>query len=122
MSNSENRQMRDLCQLQSNILLTLVALGGALFFHQADAAIPCTDLPPSSLRLYDIKAPTVQVAEVSAADLKHSAQGGSPVSQHTLMLTTNTVAAWFDIAHRILARPDGSVCDSPSLVRMGFGS
>jgi hypothetical protein len=114
--------MRNLCRLQSNLSLVLLAIGGVLFFHQAGAATLCTGLSPSILRVYDIKAPTVEEVEVPAEELDRNGQAGSPMSRHTLMLTVSEVATWFDITHRIVPRPDGSVCDTPSLVRMGFGS
>ena len=43
-------------------------------------------------------------------------------SRHTLMLTTNALVTLFEITHRIVPQADGSFCDAPSLVRIGFGS
>ena len=38
------------------------------------------------------------------------------------MVSASDLVTWFDIMHRIVPREDGSVCDAPSLVRMGFGT
>ena len=112
--------MQKLLWLHSKLLLVLLA--GVLLCNQAVAVTPCTDLPPSVLRVYDLKAPTVQTMEVPEAALERNHSVGGVISRHTLMLTVSEVAAWFEIGHRIVSRPDGSVCDAPTLVRLGFGS
>ena len=102
--------------------LVLLALGSVLLFHQAGAATLCTDLPPSRLRVYDLKAPSVEEVAVPAAALAGLSDAGDLASRHTLMLTVSNVVAWFTIEHRLVPRGDGLVCDAPGLVRMGFGS
>ena len=82
----------------------------------------CKDLPPSKLQVYYVRAVALQEEQVAAAELKRHVPSGALASQHTMMLTMVTLISWFDIDHRIVPRDDGSVCDAPELVRMGFGS
>ena len=91
-------------------------------FHPAGAVAPCADLPPSTLRIFDIKAPAPEAVEVPAEELDRNREAEGLASRHTLMLTLSDIASWFEVTHRIVPRADGSVCDAPSLVRMGFGS
>lgn len=105
-----------------SLLLILCALGGALLFHPAGAVTLCSDLPPSTLRVYDIKASAVDAVGVPIEELEPKAQTEALASRHTLMLTASDIVTWFQIAHRIVRRTDGSVCDAPTLVQMGFGS
>lgn len=104
------------------LAVVLLAVGGALLFHQASAATLCTDLPPSTLRVYDLKAPVLEEVTVPAAELAGLSNAGDLASRHTLMLTVSNVVAWYTIRHRLVPRDDGLVCDAPGLVRMGFGS
>lgn len=113
--------MPSLCRIESRLLI-LCALGSALLFHRAAAATPCDGLPPSTLRVYDIKTSAVDAVEVPAEELEPKAQGVALASRHTMMLTVSDIVTWFEIAHRIVPRADGSVCDAPTLVQIGFGS
>jgi hypothetical protein len=115
--------MRSLTGIRARLLLPFIILGGILLSRHAGAATLCSGLPPSSLRLYGIRAETVDEVKVPAAELRHATQAtGGVFSHHTLMLSGSDLAAWFDIEHRIVPREDGLVCDAPILVRMGFGS
>jgi hypothetical protein len=114
--------MRNLCPVGSTMALVLLGLGGALLVHPAGAATPCTNLPPSTLQVYVIKASTPEPVAVPAEELDRAAQAEHLVSRHTLMLTSSDFVAWSDVAHRMVSRADGSVCDAPTLVRIGFGS
>jgi len=97
----------------------MLVLGGALLCHPAGAVAPCTDLPSSTLRIFDIKASASEAVEVPAEELDRNREAEGLASRHTLMLTLSDIASWFEVTHRVV---DGSVCDAPSLVRMGFGS
>jgi hypothetical protein len=98
----------------------LLAIAGASMTRGATAA--CTDLPPSTLRLYTIKAPSLEEWRVPADALDHMPPADELGSRHTMMLTTSDVITLFEITHRIVPQADGSVCDAPGLVRIGFGA
>jgi hypothetical protein len=108
--------------LNSRMWFVKLTLGGALLVHPAGAVAPCTDLPPSTLQIFDIKASTPEAIEVPAEELDRNSEAESLASRHTLMLTVSDIASWFEVTHRIVPRADGSVCNAPSLVRVGFGS
>src|SRR3954468_10399162 len=101
------------------LFMLLLACAGASFTRAASAA--CADLPPSTLRLYAIEAPDVQEFHIPS-ELLSGASGDEIGSRHTLMLTTSDVIPVFEIKHRLVPQADGSVCDAPSLVRIGFGA
>ena len=86
------------------------------------AATACANVPPSTLNIYDIKMPTLEEVEVPAAALDRIDPGTALGSRHTLMFTTANAVTLFEIQHRLVPQVDGSVCDAPSLVRIGFGS
>jgi hypothetical protein len=114
--------MRTLCKIRSKLLLVMTVLGGALLFHEASAAVTCADMPSSQLQIFDIKAPVVHEIEVSKEELTaRDRDEDDLVSRHTLMLSLNHIATWFDIIHRMIPREGGLVCDAPHSVRMGFG-
>jgi len=103
------------------LFLIVLGAGGCLPFQGAGAVTLCTDLPPSILQVFDLKASAVEELRVPAQELDRN-QTADLASRHTMMLTVSNIVTWFDITHRILPRKDRSVCDAPSLVRMGFGS
>ena len=100
----------------------VIAFSGALFFQQANAASLCTDLPASALQVLDIQAAPQEPVVVSAEDLDRPSQREELMSRHARMVSMSDFVAWFDIMHRIVPRDDGSFCDAPTLVRMGFGA
>jgi hypothetical protein len=77
-------------------------------------------MPASTLQIYDIKAPVAEEMAVDALDRVR--RDGDLVSRHTLMLTMSDLVVAFDIKHRMVPQADGTVCDAPSFVRIGFGS
>ncbi len=85
-------------------------------------ASDCADLPPSTLRIFDIRATMPEVISVPAATLDRIPQEEQLGSHHILMLTGADFVTLFEIRHRIVPQSDGSVCDAPSLVRIGFGA
>jgi len=100
----------------------LLMVPGVLSARLALAAPACSELPPSTLRLYDIKAATVEEVLVSAATLSAaSSPDGRLISRHTMMLTGGDLAVLSQITHRVIPQADGSFCDTPSLVNLGFG-
>lgn len=103
----------------AGLLLAMVAM---MMARTADAATSCVNLPPSTLRLYDIKVPVLEEKRVPAAALDRVALNDALGSRHTMMLTTEDVVSIFRITHRIIPQPDGSVCDAPSEVNIGLGS
>ena len=104
------------------LFLLLLAIAGTGFTRVAAAASACADLPPSTLRVYDIKMPVLEELRVPADALNRMPSTDELGSRHTLMLTTNDLVTLFEIRHRIVPQADGSFCDAPSLVRLGFGS
>jgi hypothetical protein len=114
--------MRSQWRNKPSLSLVFFALGGALLVHAAVAATPCTGLPPSTLQVFDIKAPAPEEIPVTKTELDHDIQPEDLVSRHKRMLSVTDFVAWFDIEHRMVPRDDGSVCDAPTLVRMGFGA
>jgi hypothetical protein len=101
--------------------LALAILGGFLEPVTA-AAAACANLPPSTLNIYDIKMPALEEVEVPAAALDRIHPGTALGSRHTLMFTTAAVVTVFEIQHHLVPQANGSVCDAPSLVRIGFGA
>ena len=114
--------MKNVIALCLKRLFLLLVVAGALLFHRAQATPLCTDLPPSTLQVLDIKASGSNEALVSAEELGRHNEPGDLISRYTTMLSASGFVAWFDIVHRIVPRDDGSVCDAPSLVRMAFGA
>ena len=86
------------------------------------AASTCTGLPASTLRAYDIKASKLEQFLVPTEALNRIAPADELVSRHTMMFTAIDVMTLFVIRHRVVPQADGSVCDAPSLVTVGFGS
>ncbi len=99
--------------------LLMLALG-ALLLHKAHAAAPCADMPPSKLLIFDIKPPDPEIIVLPTEALDRQPQGDL-ASRHALMLSNARIVTWFEIAHRVIPRDDGSVCDAPLTVRVGFG-
>jgi hypothetical protein len=104
------------------IFMLLLAITGACLTRVAAAASACADLPLSALRVYDIKMPVLEELRVPADALNRMPSTDELGSRHTLMLTTNELVTLFEIRHHIVPQADGSLCDAPSLVRIGFGS
>jgi hypothetical protein len=103
------------------VSLILVA-AAAVLCQPAGAATPCTNLPPSILLIYDIKASAPEAVAVPTEELDRSGEAELLGSRHTLMLTTSDIVTGFEITHRMLPGADGSFCDAPTTVRIGFGS
>ena len=99
----------------------LLAVFGALVAHSAGAAEACAALPPSILRVYDIKVPALEELWVPAEELDRAQPADGLAPRHTMMLTSSDLVVLFEITHRIVPQADGSVCDAPSLVRIGLG-
>jgi hypothetical protein len=114
--------MKSARQFHCMNIVFLIVIGNCLAFQRAGATTLCTDLPPSILQVFDLKAPAVKELSVPAQELGPRGQTADLASRHTMMLTVSNIVTWFDITHRIVPREDGLVCDAPSLVRMGFGS
>ena len=82
----------------------------------------CTGLPASTLQVLDAKPSGLVEQKVPAEHLDQSLPSEIIGARHTTMLSTSNVIAFFEIKHRMMPRADGSVCDAPELVRIGFGS
>jgi hypothetical protein len=105
------------------VSFVLLTIEGVLLCHPAGAVAPCTDLPSSTFRIFGIKASAPEAVEVPVEELDRNREAeGGLASRHTLMITLSDFVSWFEVTHRVVPRADGSVCDAPSLVRMGFGS
>jgi hypothetical protein len=100
--------------------LAFLLANAALGLGRAAAAI-CDDLPPSRLLVFSVKAPEVDEEEIPAASLDKLV-AGALTFRHTMMLASTVLVSWFEIRHRPVPRPGGSVCDAPESVRMGFGA
>jgi hypothetical protein len=100
--------------------LAFLLANAALGLGRAAAAI-CDDLPPSRPLVFSVKAPEVDEEEIPAASLDKLV-AGALTFRHTMMLASTVLVSWFEIRHRPVPRPGGSVCDAPELVRMGFGA
>ena len=110
-------------RLNSNKCRSFCSRSAAPFFSIRRAPplpAPICRLP--RFQVYDIKASAPEAVEVPAEELERAGQAEDLVSRHTLMLTSSDFVTWFDVTHRVVPRADGSVCDAPSLVRIGFGS
>ncbi len=103
------------------VLLVLLVLSASLALNQAAVAGVCANLPPSKLRVYDLKPDRLEEVAVPAGQLDQEIPTDALVSRHTMMLTMSNIVVWFDIQHRAIPADDGSFCDSPILVRMGLG-
>jgi hypothetical protein len=114
--------MRSQCRIKPSLPPVFFALGGALLVHTAGAATLCTGLPLSTLQVYDIKAPAPEETSVTKTELDRDIRPEDLVSRHPRMLSVTNFVAWFAIEHRMVPRDDGSVCDAPTLVRVGFGA
>jgi hypothetical protein len=73
-------------------------------------------------RIYSIEASKLEELQVPMAAIDRAAPIGGVGSRHTMMMTANDVVTVVEIAHRILRQADGSFCDAPIFVRIGFGS
>lgn len=89
---------------------------------KAMAADHCENLPLSKLQVLTTKAAGLEERGVPPGELAQDVPAGVIASRHSMMLMVSDTVSWFDIVHRVLPRDDGSVCDSPELVRMGFGT
>jgi hypothetical protein len=110
-----------ICPGHTAILMLWLMLIGGCFAPRALAAT-CIGLPPSTLRIYDIKTPQPEEWRVPAETLDRLAPDDALQSRHALMLTTSDVVTLFEIRHRMVPQADGAVCDAPSLVRIGVGT
>jgi hypothetical protein len=104
------------------VVVATLAMVGASAVAASAWASDCADLPPSILRIFDIRVSMPEVISVPAATLDRIPQEDQLGSHHTFMLTGADVVTLFEIRHRIVSQADGSVCDAPSLVRIGFGA
>ena len=86
--------MQTLRSAFSKVGLLLTICGGVLLTHRAEAAVLCTDLPPSTLQIYDIKAPAPRETSISKNDLERFTQPGDLVSRHTRMLSVADLVTW----------------------------
>jgi hypothetical protein len=103
-----------------NYRLLILALGAVLLLHEAQAAAPCTGMPPSKLLIFDIKPADPQIVVLPPEALDRQPPDDL-ASRHAFMLSDARIVTWFEITHRIIPRDDGSVCDAPVMVRVGFG-
>ncbi|HTI84555.1 MAG TPA: hypothetical protein VL614_29230 [Acetobacteraceae bacterium] len=101
------------------VLLVMVSV---LHAPAVAAEMACVNLPGSTLRLHDVKAPVLDERVASVEILDQVATHGGLHSRHTMMLTTIDLVTLVRIAHRIVPQPDGSFCDAPSEVSIGLGA
>jgi hypothetical protein len=106
----------------SCILPIVLAVSISFGSTETAAASACTNLPPSKLEIYEAEPRQLEERTIPVSQLDEDIPAGIPFSRHTMMLTRSDLVAWFDIRHRTMPGEGGSFCDSPSLVRMGFGS
>jgi hypothetical protein len=102
--------------------LIVLAIVGACAAAASASAADCAHLPASTLRIHDIRLPVPEVFRVPADTLDRILPEDQLGSRHTLMFTTANVVTVTEIRHRIVPQTDGSVCDAPSLVRIGVGA
>lgn len=91
-------------------------LAGALWSAPAAARSGCGSvLPPSDLRILDIR-----TAHVTVTVAPHVAVEQVPVlTSHPLPAVETDVASWFRVVHRVVRADGGAYCAAPSGV--GFG-
>jgi hypothetical protein len=99
----------------------LIVIGALVTPAGATAGPACVNLPPSTLRVLDIKGAAVDEVRVPGEALDHTVTTDGLGSRHTMMLTTADVITLVRITHRIVQQPDGFVCDAPTNVDIGFG-
>jgi hypothetical protein len=113
--------MTEIYRLLLTSSLAFLLANAALWPARAVAA-NCQDLPPSKLLVFGVKVPEVEEEEIPAASLDRKLATGALTFRHTMMLASTVLVGWFEIRHRPVPQPGGSVCDAPELVRMGFGA
>src|SRR5882672_6906426 len=86
----------------------LFAMFGVLLTRAAGAAASCTDLPPSTLRIYDIKMPVLEELQVPAEAINRMPPADELGSRHTFMLTSSDLVTLLEVRHRIVPQADGS--------------
>lgn len=111
-------------EIYRRVLKVFVALliASVILPSNRAAAAVCQNLPPSKLLVYGIKASRLEEEKVPATKLDQQMPPDALGSMHTMMLTTSNLISFFDIRHRPVAASDGTVCDAPEFVRIGFGS
>lgn len=106
------------------VLLNMICgllIGSAVALPVA-ASTACMDLPQSTLQLYSIEAVDVQKLDATKNGLRQQFPSDFVSIRHPVMLVVSNVVALYDIKNRVIQADDGSICGSPELVRIGFGS
>ena len=110
--------------LLSNVTRTLVLATVLLSVasRPLSASSVCSDLPPSTLQVLYIKPIDVNEIVVPAQELTREYAPDVLAVRHGGMVAVSNVVGSYDIKHRIIEMGGGVVCDSPEIVRIGFGS
>lgn len=87
------------------------------------AVSACTNLPPSSLEVYDIRPGSLEQVVVDGADARSRQINPKTVMRHVQSAVTvgGDFALAMNVEHLVIPSASGGYCDSPSKVRVGIG-
>lgn len=110
--------------LLSNVIRTLMLATVLLSMASGplSASSACLDLPPSTLQVFYIKPIDLNEIVVPAQELRREYAPDVLAVRHGAMVAVSNVVGSYDIRHRIIEMGGGVVCDSPEIVKIGFGS
>lgn len=91
-------------------------------FMPTKATAACVNLPASTLQVYYLKTVDRQNTFVTPNELKQKFPPEFLAVRHSVMLAVSNTVGSYDVNHRMISAGDGSVCDAPDIVRIGFGS
>jgi len=99
-------------------------MSAPFWLTSAEAAEICTNLPPSQLQIYQVRAQNVEERLVPTDRLKERDRDIEDefVSRHAMMLSGAEMGIWYSIQHRVLPRGDKLFCDAPVVVQVIVGS
>lgn len=107
-----------------NVIRTIVLTTALISVASSplSASSACSDLPPSTLQVFYIKPIDLNEVVVPAQELRREYAPDVLAVRHGGMVAVSNVVGTYDIRHRIIEMGGGVVCDSPEIVKIGFGS
>lgn len=110
--------------LQSNVTRILVLATVLLFVatRPLSATGLCEDLPSSTLQVMYIKPIDLVEVVVPVQELRREYEPDVLAIRHGATVLLTNVVGSYEITHRYIEVGGGVVCDSPEIVKIGFGS